>query len=217
MADAAAGADDTDDVEDDVLGRHALGEFTVDGDGHPPRAALRQCLRGEHVFDLARADTERQGAECTVGGGVAVAAHHGHPRQGAALLGCDHVDDALQRIAHREVDDPELGGVLTEHLHLAGGDQIGDRLVDVRGGNVVVFGGHREVGAAHGAAAEAEPVEGLRTGDFVHQMQVDVEQVGLVGCFVHEVALPDLLGQGLLGQGLRFRHHDSVRRSQDVG
>jgi len=36
-----------------------------------------------------------------------------------------------------------------------------------------------EVGPAHGAAGEAQPVEGLRRGHLVHQVQVDEEQVGL--------------------------------------
>ena len=77
------------------------GSVAVDRDAHPLRPGLRQRLRGEHVLDLARADAERQRAERAVGRGVAVAAHDGHARQRAALLGPDHVDDALVRVAHR--------------------------------------------------------------------------------------------------------------------
>jgi len=50
----------------------------------------------------------------------------------------------------------------------------------------------RAVGPAHRAARQAQTVEGLRTGDLVHQVQVDVEQAGL-----HLVRLPDLLEHAL--------------------
>ena len=48
----------------------------------------------------------------------------------------------------------------------------------------------RAVGAADRAAGEAQPVEGLRRGDLVDEVQVDVDQVlgDLVG-------LPDLVEQ----------------------
>ena len=58
-------------------------------------------------------------------------------------------------------------------------DRVGDRLVDVGGGDVVVLGGDGEVGPAHGAAGQAQAVEGLRAGHLVDEVEVDVEQVGL--------------------------------------
>ena len=148
------------------------------------------------MLDLAGADAERQGAERTMRGGVAVTAHHGHPRQSAALLGSDDVHDALAGMAHRELDDAELGSVLAQHLHLASGDGVGNRLVDVLGGHVVVFGGDGELGAPHRAAAEAQPVERLRAGDLVHEVEVDVQQIWLAGRGVYDMAIPHLLGQG---------------------
>ena len=171
-----------DDGEHDVLGGDVGGSVALDGDGHPLRPRLRQRLGGEHVLDLAGADAEGQRAERAVGGGVAVAAHDGHAGQRAALLGGDDVDDALAGVAHREVGDAELGGVLAQHLDLAGRDRVGDRLVDVGRGDVVVLGGDREVGAADRAAGEAQAVERLRAGDLVDEVEVDVQQVGLVGC-----------------------------------
>jgi hypothetical protein len=53
-----------------------------------------------------------------VRGGVAVAADDGHAGQRAALLGADDVDDALVRVAHREVRDAELGGVRPQGVDL---------------------------------------------------------------------------------------------------
>ena len=197
MADAAAGADLAEDREDHVLGRDAGLQLAVDGDRHPLRALLGECLRGEDVLDLAGADAERERAEGSVGGGVRVAAHDGHARQGPALLGADHVDDALVRIAHREVGDAELGGVGPQRVDLLGRNRVGDRLVDVLGGDVVVLGGDRQLGPPDGAAGQAEPVECLRARDLVDEVEVDVQQVGLVRCRVHQMAFPDLLRQCL--------------------
>ena len=105
---------------------------------------------------------------------VAVAAHDRHAGQRAALLGPDHVHDALARIAHRVQRDAELGGVAAQHLDLLGRDRVGDRLVDVGRRDVVVLGGDGEVGPAHPAPAEAQPVERLRAGDLVDEVEVDV-------------------------------------------
>ena len=105
----------------------------------------------------------------------------------------DHVDDALARVAHRVEADAELGAVLRQDVHLLRRDRIGDRLVDVGGGDVVVHRGHGEVGAAHGAPGEAEAVERLRRRDLVDEVEVDVEEVGLAVGAVDDVALPDLL------------------------
>ena len=45
--------------------------------------------------------------------------------------------------------------------------------------------------------AQAQAVEGLRRRDLVDEVEVDEEQVGLAVGAVHDVALPDLLAQGL--------------------
>ena len=174
MADAAAGAELADDRQDDVLGRDAGGQFAVDLDGHPLRPRLGERLGGQHVLDLARADAERQRPERAVGGGVAVAAHDRHPRQRASLLGTDDVDDALAGVAHRVVGDAELGRVAAQRVDLLGRDLVGDRLVDVGGRDVVVLGGDGQFGTAHPSTRQAQPVEGLRAGDLVDQVEVDV-------------------------------------------
>ena len=61
--------------------------------------------------------------------------------------------------------------------------------------DVVVLGGERQVGAADRAAGQPQAVEGLRAGDLVHEVQVDVEQVGLALGAAHDVGVPDLLGE----------------------
>ncbi len=82
-----------------------------------------------------------------------------------------------------------------EALDLLGRDLVGDRLVDVLGRHVVIFGGDGQIWAPDAPAAHAETIERLRTGDFVHQVQIDVEQFGLTGSRVDQVAVPELLGQ----------------------
>ena len=168
-----------DDGEDDVLRRDAGRQLAVDGDRHLLRAVLRQRLRGQHVLDLAGADAERQRAEGAVGRGVAVAADDRHARLGQPQLRADDVHDALVAVAHRGQPDAELGGVLAQRLDLRAAHRVGDRGEDVQRRDVVVLGRHREVGTADRPAGRPEAVERLRAGHLVHEVQIDVEQVGL--------------------------------------
>ncbi len=52
-----------------------------------------------------------------------------------------------------------------------------------------------EVGPAHAAPREAEPLEGLGRGDLVDEMQVDVDERRLARHVADDVAVPDLLEQ----------------------
>jgi hypothetical protein len=194
---AAAGADLGDDGEDDVLGAHAGRQFAVHGDRHLLGPVLRQGLGRQDVLDLAGADAEGERPERPVGGGVAVAADDRHARLGQPQLRADDVHDALVAVAHRREADAELGRVLPERLDLRAADRVGDGGQDVEGRDVVVLGRHREVGTAHRPARGPEAVERLRARDLVHEVQVDVEQVGLAVGTAHHVGVVDLLGQGL--------------------
>jgi hypothetical protein len=60
-------------------------------------------------------------------------------------------------------------------------------------GSAMVLGGDGEVGPANAAPGQAQTVERLRARDLVDEMEVDVQQVRLVGCRVHQVSVPDLL------------------------
>ena len=114
------------------------------------------------MLDLARPDADGQRAERAVRRRVAVAADDRHPGLREALLGTDHVDDALTGLAHGVQPDAELLAVLREHLHLLGRDRVAHRQVDVGGRDVVIHRRHREVGTTDGAAGQPETVEGLR-------------------------------------------------------
>ena len=107
-----------------------------------------------------------------------VAADDRHARLGDAELGADDVDDALAVGAERVERDAELGAVALERLDLDAADSSslmrrGDRRAVGR--DVVVGGGERAVRAADLAAGEPQAVEGLRAGDLVDEVQVDVD------------------------------------------
>ena len=83
---------------------------------------------------LAGADAERQRAERSVRGGVAVAADDGHAGLRQALLRPDDVHDALL-VAHAIVKtDAEIGAVLFHLVELRRADRVEHRQVARRGG-----------------------------------------------------------------------------------
>ena len=193
----AAGADLGDDREHDVLRGDAGRQVAFDRDRHRARPLLGERLGREHVLDLARADAERERAERAVRRRVAVAAHDRHARLGQPLLGADDVHDALERVAHAVEPDAELLAVRGERLDLLARDRVGDAELEADGRHVVVHRRDGQLGPAHAAPVQAQPVEGLRRRDLVHEVEVDVEEVGLAVAAVDDVLLPHLLAQRL--------------------
>ena len=63
----------------------------------------------------------------------------------------------------------------------------------------MVLGRDGQIGSPDPAAAQSEAVECLGAGHLVDEVKVDVEQIGLAGCGVHHVAIPNLLGEGSPG------------------
>ena len=172
------------------------GQLAVDRDRHRLERRERQRLRGEHVLDLAGADAERERAERAVRRGVRVAADDRQARLGEAELRSDLVDDALVGVAERVDAHAELRGVVAQRLDLRAAGLVGDRPVDVERGGVVVLGRQGEVRAAHRATCETQALERLRARHLVHEVEVDVEEVGRpVGAPSHDVRVPDLLRQ----------------------
>ena len=117
------------------------------------------------------------------------------PGLGQPELRTDDVHDALVGVAQRVEPDAELGAVDAQRLDLGAGDRVGDRQVDVDRGHVVVLGRDRQVGAADRTTCRAKAVEGLRAGDLVDEVEIDVEQVRLALGVPDDVCVPDLLGQ----------------------
>ena len=195
VAGAAGGADLADDGEDDVLGGDAVLQRAVDAHAHVPGLLLDQRLGGEHVLDLARADAVRQRAEGAVGRGVRIAADDGGAGKREALLGADHVHDALAAVALMVILDAELAGVLGECRHLERGFGVVDAKGAVGGRHVVIDHGKRLLRRPHLAPGHAQALEGLRARHLMHEMAVDIEQAGAVRRLVHQMLVPDLVVQ----------------------
>ena len=166
-----AGADLSDDGEDEVFGRDTGLEFPGDVDGHGFERFEGECLGGHDVFDFGGADAECHGTERAVGGGVGVAAHNGHAGLGGAKLGSDLVDDALVDVPHGVEAYPEFFAVFPQGRDLGAGDTVGDfgqvTGFNAGGGDVVVFGGEVKFRMPEGAAGKPEAVEGLGGGYFM--------------------------------------------------
>lgn len=64
------------------------------------------------------------------------------------------------------------------------------------GGDAVVNGSDGFIGAAHFEATLTEASEGLRRGDFVNQVQVNIQHGGRVGLLRDDVVVPDFLEEG---------------------
>ena len=139
---------------------------------------------------------------------MGVAAHDRHAGLGEAQLGANHVDDALVSVTQGVQAHAELLGVLTQRVDLGAARDVRDRLVDVDGRRVVVLGRDRQVGATHLASGEAQALESLGARDFVHEVEVDVEQVGgTILPLGHDVVAPHLFchrSAHCSSSGLRF-------------
>ena len=152
-------------MEDEILARDALGERALDGDAHVLARGLEQSLRRQDVLDLGRADAKRQSPERAVGGGVGIAAYHRGAGEGESLLGADDVHDALTAVVHAEVRQAEVLHVLLERHDLETGVRLLDEVLDrveagaIGGGDVVVHGHERAVGAADDASGGAKSLE----------------------------------------------------------
>ena len=196
----AADAHLPDRAEDQVLGGDAEAGHALVADQHRLGLLLDHALGRQDVLDLARADPEGQRAEGAVGRGVGVPADDRHAGLGNAELGTDDVHDPLAVGAQRVDRYPELGAVALQGFDLDARELVLDARGDGRavGRRVVVGGGERAVGPAHLAPGEPQPVEGLGTRDLVHEVQVDVQQVGARSADL--VGVPELVEQGLCHQ-----------------
>ena len=147
------------------------------------------------MADFGGADAERQRAECAMGAGVAVPADDGFARLGQAHFRPDDMHDAAPRIAQAEQLDAMFLRVGDQPLHLLFRLRGGIGQLSIRTGfqrrRAVIERGLGQVRAAHGKAALFQHRKGLRAGDFMDQVQIDIQDSGRVGGFRHhDVALP---------------------------
>ena len=177
------------------------------------RIALRlsphQTLRRQHLLDLGRADAERQRAERAMRRGVAVTADDRHAGLRQAEFRTDDVDDALIAGVEVEERNAEIRAVSAQRIDLRARQRIGDRQMAGGRGHVVIDRGEGPVGAPHATSRRAQPAERLRRRDFVHEMQVDVEQRQSVVELTDDVRIPEPIEERLRN------HYGSSGASRD--
>ena len=197
MAGPARRADAADDGENHVLRGYAARERTLDAHAHVLHLARHEALRCENVLDFRGADAVREAGKSAMRAGVRIAAHDRHARQGRALLGADDMHDALAPVEEREVDlRAEVADVRVERLDLQLGERVADAfhaLIPPGRRRVVVGGGDHRVHAPGLAPRDFQPFVGLRAGDLMHEVPVDVQQRRAVLFEMHEVAVPKLV------------------------
>jgi hypothetical protein len=172
---ASADADFGAEREDDVFGGNAGFQGSIHLNFEGLRGPLQKGLGGQHVLHFAGSDAEGERSESAVRGGVAIAANHRHTGLCETEFRSDDVDDALVFGVNSVVRDAEFLAVGGQLRDLVGGDGIEDGQRAIGGGNAVVRGGDGEVGTAHFEAAFTEAGEGLGRGDFVDQMEIDID------------------------------------------
>ncbi len=185
------------------------------------------------MFDFGGADAEGQRAERAMRRGMGIATHDGHARLGEALLRPNDVHDALADIVHFIIGHAEIAAVLLERFDLDARFLIDDALAAIGSRHVVVGHGESGFGAAHFAAGRTQTFERLRTGDFMHQMTIDIEHAGAVVLAMHQMAVPNLVEHGArrrrwrgCDDGLFLRHDytgpserltDACKRTRPAG
>ena len=182
-----------DQPEHHVFGRHAERELALDSHREVASSRLRQALGRQHELDLGCADAKRQSAKCSMSGGMRVAADDQHPGLRQAELGTDDVHDALAPAADLMQRDAFAPAVLRQHLHLLPRQLVRGPGAPSRG-DVVVHGRHAQIGPADAPPRQAQALESLRRGDLVHEVQVDIKEVGFAGRCADYVRIPELLG-----------------------
>ena len=131
-------------------------------------------MGGEHVLHFAGADTKSHGAEGAVGGGVTIPTHHRDTRHRQPELRAHDVDDALFDVTQRVQANTELFCIVAKGLDLQPGRRLGNRLINVNGGRVVVFGGDERYLARVEEGSDKSPAEPWSSWDLTLDSFVDM-------------------------------------------
>ena len=108
---------------------------------------------------------------------MAVAAHDGDPGHGQTELRTDNVNDSLFDVTERVKSNSEFLSVGAKRLNLDSRRLIRNLRGDVECRGVVVLGRDGEVGPANRSPGEPKAVKGLWARHFVHEVQVDVDEI----------------------------------------
>lgn len=98
----------------------------------------------------------------------------------SSLFGADHVADPMAHIRQGELRDAELTTVGAKVLDLDSRHRIGRLGGHIPAGgpgrNIVIHRGQHGPGSPDAVPRKAQALEGLRTGDLVDQMSIDIDQ-----------------------------------------
>src|SRR5207253_5994076 len=176
VSSSAISADLPTDPQRQVLCSYTFRQSSADADQHRFRLALRQTLRGQHVLDLRGPNPKCQRSKSAMRTGMAVATNNRHSRLRQSKFRPDDVDDTLLRRIHIKQRHFEFFTVLLQGLNLPGSDRISDGCASRRGRDVVIHGRDRAMWLANFAPSRPQPIKCLRRSNFMHQVQVDVQQ-----------------------------------------
>ena len=109
--------------------------------------------------------------------------------------------DALMRVIEIVQAHAEIAAVLPQRFNLLSRDNVLDRKVPIDRGHVVVLRCDGQLRLADFAASDSKSFERLRAGDFVDQVQIDVEHRLFAGFVVDHMLVPDFFEQSLRGVG----------------
>src|SRR4029079_10194746 len=153
---------------------------------------------------LGRADAVGERTKSPGSSGVAVTAHDRGTGKSESLLRADDVDDALALVELVEILDAEILGILRQCRDLPGAFRIRIGFAAIGGRNVVVDHGQGLVGGVHLAAGCTQTLKGLRRGDLVHQMAVNIDQTRPIWLLVNQVVFPDFVVERSRFHGVNF-------------
>ena len=205
-------SDLTNEVQNQILGRYATSEMSVDAQFKRLRFVLKQRLRREHMFHLARPDAECQRPERTVRSRVTISANDRHPRLGVASFRTNDVHDPLVGVVQIVEPDAKLFAVLPQGVHLLTRNRIGNRQQAIGRRDIVIGRGNGFFRPPYFSSRQTQSFERLSARHFMHQLKVNIDNRGLPWFFVDEVLVPDLLEHRSRGGSVRGHKCAAERR-----
>ena len=175
------------------FGVRPYGELPGEFDQHRSGALLCQRLGRQHVLDLGRPDADGERTESPVGGRVRIPADDRRPgwvRPCSGPITCTMpslpVPVECSSMPNSAQLDLSASSCFLAISSLDGARQSRDGVIHRR---------HGALRPADAATGQPKPFEGLRRGDFVHEVEVDVEKGDAVLVHVNDVVVPHLLEQ----------------------
>ena len=165
----------------------------VDRDAHVLRLGLPQRLRRQHMGDLGGADAEGERADRAMRRRVAVAANYDHSGLAQALLGPDHMHDALPAVLEaeqRHAGRPRVSLEILDHGSASGLIDGGE--VAAKRRYVMVGRRERTIGTTHRQVPLLKHAESIARS-VMHEMAIDVQQRRAIQACLDHMRGPDLI------------------------